>query len=388
MKEETNAIRGQIDRTAYREHSVPMFLTSSFIYKSAEQAERMFAGEETGDIYSRFTNPNTTELINKFCKLEEAEDGVVTASGMAAVFSTLASHLKSGDHLVACSSLFGNTNYIIKNILPTWGIDHTLVSADDQNEWEEAFQPNTKMVLIETPTNPGLEILDLQWLSELCKKHNAIFCVDNCFATPILQKPMLFGADLSIHSATKWTDGQGRVLGGAVVGKKEYIQPIFDFLRRTGPSLSPFNAWILSKSLETLGLRMERHSSNALRLAEHLEAHEKVRRVRYPFLSSHPQYELAKNQMKYGGGIITIDIGSAKKEVFAFINRLTIPSITANLGDSRTIITHPATTTHSKLSKKEQEASDIYMSTIRLSIGLEDVEDLIEDMDQALNQLR
>lgn len=388
MKEETNAIRGQIDRTAYREHSVPMFLTSSFIYKSAEQAERMFAGEETGDIYSRFTNPNTTELINKFCKLEEAEDGVVTASGMAAVFSTLASHLKSGDHLVACSSLFGNTNYIIKNILPTWGIDHTLVSADDQNEWEEAFQPNTKMVLIETPTNPGLEILDLQWLSELCKKHNAIFCVDNCFATPILQKPMLFGADLSIHSATKWTDGQGRVLGGAVVGKKEYIQPIFDFLRRTGPSLSPFNAWILSKSLETLGLRMERHSSNALRLAEHLEAHEKVRRVRYPFLSSHPQYELAKKQMKYGGGIITIDIGSAKKEVFAFINRLTIPSITANLGDSRTIITHPATTTHSKLSKKEQEASDIYMSTIRLSIGLEDVEDLIEDMDQALNQLR
>lgn len=387
MKEETNAIRGQIDRTAYREHSVPMFLTSSFVYDSAEHAERMFAGEEKGDIYSRFTNPNTTELINKFCKLEEAEDGIVTASGMAAVFSTLATHLQSGDHLVACSSLFGNTNYIIKNILPSWGIDYTLVDAHDHKGWEKAFKPNTKMVLIETPTNPGLEILDLQWLSDLCKNNNAIFCVDNCFATPILQKPLLFGADLSIHSATKWTDGQGRVLGGIVVGKKEYTQPIFDFLRRTGPALSPFNAWLLSKSIETLGLRMERHCSNALRLAEHLEAHDKVKRVRYPFLSSHPQCALAKKQMKYGGGIVTVDLGNSKKEVFNFINNLRIPSITANLGDSRTIITHPATTTHSKLSQEEQEASDIFMSTLRLSVGLEDVGDLIEDIDQALNQL-
>lgn len=387
MKEDTKAIRGQIDRTAYREHSVPMFLTSSFVFNSAEHAERMFNGEEKGDIYSRFTNPNTTELINKFCQLEEAEDGIVTASGMAAVFNTLAAHLKSGDHLVACSSLFGNTNYIIKNILPTWGIDYTLVDASDQKGWAEAFQPNTKMVLIETPTNPGLEILDLSFLSALCKKHDAIFCVDNCFATPILQKPLLFGADLSIHSATKWTDGQGRVLGGIVVGKKEYTQPIFDFLRRTGASLSPFNAWLLSKSIETLGLRMERHCSNALRLAEHLEAHGKIKRVRYPFLSSHPQHELAKKQMKYGGGIITVDLGNSKKEVFDFINRLTIPSITANLGDSRTIVTHPATTTHSKLSTEEQESSDIYISTLRLSVGLENVEDLIEDIDHALTQL-
>ena len=277
-------------------------------------------------------------------------------------------------------------NREIKNILPTWGINHTLVDANDYKGWEEAFQPNTKMVLIETPTNPGLEILDLNKLSTLCKKHDTIFCVDNCFATPILQKPMLFGADLSIHSATKWTDGQGRVLGGIVVGKKEYTQPIYDFLRRTGAALSPFNAWLLSKSTETLALRMERHCSNALRLAEYLEAHDKVKRVRYPFLNSHPQNELAKKQMKYGGGIITVDLGNSKKEVFNFINNLTIPSITANLGDSRTIITHPATTTHSKLSKEEQEASDIYVSTLRISVGLENVGDLIEDFDRVLNQ--
>ncbi len=387
MEDNTKAIRNQIDRTSYREHSVPIYLTSSFVYNSAEHAAQMFAGEGDGDIYSRFTNPNTTELIQKFCQLEIAEGGVVTSSGMAAIFSTLATHLKKGDHIVACSSLFGNTIYILNNILPDWGIECTLVDAQESEKWEQAFRSNTKMVLIETPTNPGLELIDIKWLAGICKKHNIIFCVDNCFATPILQKPMTLGADLVIHSATKWIDGQGRVLGGIVVGHESLIQPIFDFLRRTGACLSAFNAWLLSKSVETLEVRMERHSLNAKKIAEWLERHPKIKSVRYPFLKSHIQYHLAKKQMTMGGGIVTIDIDGSKSEVFRFINSLKIPSITANLGDSRTIITHPATTTHSKLSETEQRSAGIYPSTLRISVGLENVKDLIQDFDQALNSI-
>jgi len=364
-----------------------MFLTSSFIYESAEHAEQMFAGEIEGDIYSRFSNPNTTELINKICALEGAESGIATASGMAAVFTTIAAHLTSGDHIVACTSLFGNTRYIIQHILPSWGITHEFIDAQDKVAWEKAISNRAQMVLIETPTNPGLDILDLGWLGELCKRGEAIFCVDNCFATPILQKPIDYGADIVIHSATKWIDGQGRVLGGLVVGHEDYISPVFDFLRRTGACLSPFNAWLLSKSTETLSVRMKKHCASALRIAEKLEEHKKVATVRYPHLSSHPQYNLAKQLMTAGGGIITVDLDANKEGVFTFVNALKLPTLTANLGDSRSIVTHPATTTHSKLSVEEQEQVGIHMSTLRFSIGLEDPDDILNDIYQALNQV-
>lgn len=388
MEDSTKAIRDQMERTVYREHSAPMFLTSSFVYSSAEHAAQMFAGDDEGDIYSRFTNPNTTELIRKFCSLEKAEAGVVTASGMAAIFACLATHLHKGDRVVASNALFGNSLYILTQILPSWGIECILVPVYDEKGWEQAITPSTKMVLIETPTNPGLDLIDIEWLADLCKINQAILCVDNCFATPILQKPMNFGADLVLHSATKWIDGQGRILGGIVVGHEEYIDPIFDFLRRTGSCLSPFNAWMLSKSTETLEVRMTRHCENALTLAKWFEEHQMVKKVRYPHLASHPQIALAKKQMTMGGGIITIDLDTDQAGVFTFINHLKIPTITANLGDARSIITHPATTTHSKLSKSEQEATGIYSSTVRLSIGLEHSSDLIDDFEQALNTVR
>ncbi|MFT6811293.1 MAG: O-succinylhomoserine sulfhydrylase [Saprospiraceae bacterium] len=385
MKDSTAAIRNQMERSQYREHSTPMFMTSSFVYDSAEQAEAMFAGEAEGYIYSRFSNPNITELINKMCSLEGTEAGVATASGMAAVYNTLAAHLESGDHVVAAKSLFGNSTYILKHILPKWGIETTFVDIQDREAWGGAFETTTKMVLIETPTNPGLELMDMKWLAELTHRHNALLVVDNCFATPILQKPILFGADIILHSATKWIDGQGRVLGGMVLGNESFITPIYDFIRRTGAALSPFNAWILSKSLETLEVRMDRHCSNALRFASEFESHNKVAQVIYPYLPSHPQHALAKTQMSAGGGIVSLKLKGGKSETFNFINALRLPSITANLGDARTIVTHPATTTHSKLSVEEQVAVGIHPSTIRISIGLEDISDIIEDFEQALN---
>lgn len=382
--DQSASIRLQTEKTQYREHSVPLFLTSSFTYNSASQAEEIFAGREEGDIYSRFTNPNTTELINKICTLEQAEAGVATASGMAAIFNALASHLSAGDHVLASSSLFGNSIYIIESVLPRWGVEYTLVDINDQKAWESSFRPNTRFVLIETPSNPGLDIIDLSWLAELCLRHRAIFCVDNCFATPILQKPILFGADMVIHSATKWIDGQGRVLGGLIAGSEAVITPVYEFLRRTGACLSPFNAWILSKSLETLELRMQRHCENAMALATYLEAHPSISRVRYPFLDSHPQVKLAKKQMRLGGGIVTCDIAGGKEECFRFIDSLQMLSITANLGDSRTIVTHPGTTTHSKMTDEARAAVGIYASTIRISVGLENISDIILDIETAL----
>ncbi len=387
MKDSTRNIRSQIERTSYREHSAPLFLTSSFVYDSAEHAEAMFAGEASGDIYSRFTNPNTTELIRKLCILENAESGVVTASGMSAIFSSLAAHLGQGDHLIAAKSLFGNSLYIIQHILPNWGIQYTLVDLTDQEAWAKAIRPNTKMALVETPSNPGLELVDIQWLSGLCRSHGILLNVDNCFATPVLQKPVDLGADLVTHSATKFMDGQGRVLGGVVVGKEEHVTPIFEFLRRTGPCLSPFNAWLLSKSLETLEVRMERHCKNAMALASKLEGKPGIRMVRYPYLRSHPQYSLAKRQMAQGGGIVTCEFAGGKPACFAFINHLTIPSITANLGDARTIVTHPASTTHSKMSPEERDRIGITDGTLRISVGLEAVDDLLEDMENALDRL-
>lgn len=384
MKDSSKGIRLQTDRTTYREHSAPIFLTSSFIYHSAEHAQEMFAGQGEGDIYSRFSNPNTTELVSKVCALEGAEDGIATASGMSAIFNTIAAHLKSGDHIVASNSLFGNTTHIVQHIMPNWGIRSTLVDINDHSAWESAITPDTKMVLIETPSNPGLDIIDMQWLGALCKKNQALFVVDNCFATPILQKPIQYGADLSIHSATKWMDGQGRTMGGVVVGSADVVKPIFDFLRRTGACMSPFNAWMISKSLETLDLRMERHCHNALQLAEYLQNHDKIEAVKYPFLSSHPQYELAKQQMTMGGGIVTCEVKGGQEACFALINKLNMLSITANLGDSRTIITHPTTTTHSKLTEEDRQKAGIKPSTLRISVGLEHIDDIISDIAQAI----
>jgi O-succinylhomoserine sulfhydrylase len=387
MRKQTKAIRIQAEKSLNREHSVPLYLTSSFAFDSAEQGKALFDETEEGNIYSRFSNPNVSEFVEKVCMLENAEDGIATGTGMAAVFASMAALLKSGDHIVACRALFGSAHQIITQILSKWGITHTYVDATaTEAEWEAAMQPNTRMVYLETPSNPGLELVDLEMLARLKAKYGFILNVDNCFATPILQTPIDYGADLSVHSATKYIDGQGRVLGGIVVGRADLIQPIRFFARHTGPSLSPFNAWVLSKSLETLDLRMERHCRNALQLAEALEAHADVERVLYPFLPSHPQYDLAPKQMSAGGAIITIELEGGFERVKAFFDALTIPTLSSNLGDSRTIVTNPNTTTHAKLKPDEKAALGITPGLIRISVGLEAIEDLIDDFTQAVTK--
>lgn len=387
MKKQTKAIRTQTKQSQNREHSVPLYLTSSFTFESAEQGKALFEETEEGNIYSRFSNPNVTEFVDKVCMLENAEEGIATGTGMAAVFASMAALLKSGDHIVACRALFGSAHQVITQILSKWGITHTYVDASaTEAEWEAVMQPNTRMVYLETPSNPGLELVDLAMLARLKAKYGFILNVDNCFATPILQTPIDFGADLSVHSATKFMDGQGRVLGGIVVGRSDLIQPIRFFARHTGPSLSPFNAWVLSKSLETLDLRMERHCRNALQLAEALDAHDDVERTLYPFLPSHPQYDLAKRQMSAGGAIVTIELAGGFERVKAFFDALTIPSLSSNLGDSRTIVTNPNTTTHAKLKPDEKAALGITPGLIRISVGLEAIEDLIQDFTQALEK--
>ena len=385
MKKQTKAIRTQTPKTKYREHSTPLFLTSSFTFESAEQGKALFEETEEGNIYSRFSNPTVQEFVDKVCLLEDCEDGVATATGMAAVFASMAALLKTGDHIIASRALFGSAHQVITQILSKWGITYTYLDADaSEADWEAAVQPNSKMVYLETPSNPGLDLVDLAMVWKLCKKHNLIFNVDNCFASPALQNPAEYGADLIVHSATKYMDGQGRVLGGIVVGKKEYIKELRFFCRQTGPSMSPFNAWVLTKSLETLGLRMDRHCSNALALAEALEKHPDVKSVRYPFLESHPQHELAKQQMSAGGAIVTIDLEGGFERVSAFMDALEIASLSSNLGDTRTIVTNPNTTTHAKLKPEEKKALGITEGLIRISVGLEDIEDLIEDFTNAV----
>lgn len=386
MKKETIAIRTQADRSDHREHSVPIYLTSSFLFEDAEHGRALFADEVEGNIYSRFSNPNTSEFVSKMASLENTEDGFAFASGMAAVFAGFASLLSSGDHILASRSLFGSSHQILTKILPKWGISYTYVDADKPEQWEANIRENTKMIFAETPSNPGLEIIDLEFLGKLKNKHNLILNVDNCFATPYIQTPADFGADLVTHSATKFIDGQGRVIGGVIVGKKELIKEIRFFARQTGPSLSPFNAWILSKSLETLSLRIEKHCSNALELAKQLDENPEIEFVKYPMLPSHPQYELAKKQMKMGGGIVTFVVKGGYERAKKFIDALGMASKTANLGDTRTIITHPASTTHSKLSDEEREMVGIHPGTVRVSAGLENIEDIIEDINQALEK--
>ena len=385
-KFETNAIRTQAERTENREHSVPMYLTSSFMFDDAEQMRAMFADELEGNIYSRFTNPNTTEFVDKMCLLEGAEAGYATASGMAAVFASFMALLKSGDHILSASSIFGSTHTLLTKFLPRWGITFTYADANKPETWEALIQKNTKMIFVETPSNPGLDIIDLEWLGNLANKHNIILNVDNCFATPFIQRPIEFGAHLVTHSATKYIDGQGRVLGGVVVGKKELIKEIYQFCRSTGPSLSPFNAWTLSKSLETLAIRMERHSQNAQKLAGLLENHKEIEKVRYPFLLSHPQFQIAKKQMSMGGGVVTFNIKGGLTRGRKFLDALQLCSLTANLGDTRTIATHPASTTHAKLSEEERIAIGITPGLVRISVGLENIIDIVADIEQALEK--
>lgn len=385
---ETDAIRMQHARSDFREHSVPLYLTSSFVFDDAEQARAMFADEISGNIYSRYSNPNTNEFIQKLCAMEGAEDGITTASGMAAMYCSMAALLKSGDHVLACRSVFGSTHQILNTIFPRFGITHSYADISEPHTWEEKITSKTRMIFVETPSNPALDIIDLEWLGALAAKHNLILNVDNCFATPYLQNPIKWGAHLVTHSATKFMDGQGRVLGGAIVGSKELIKEIRFFARHTGPSMSPFNAWVLSKSLETLAIRMDRHCSNAEALAKFLEAHQDVARVKYPHLASHPNYMLAKKQMKFGGGIVTFEVKGGLDQGRRFLNSLRMISHTPNLGDTRTIAIHPASTTHSKLTEQERLAVGILPGLIRISAGLENINDIISDIDQAITASR
>lgn len=382
----TKAIRIQTERTNEMEHSTPLFLTSSFCFENAEEMRAAFADETDDNIYSRFSNPTVNEFVDKMVALEGAEAGVATATGMSAVFASFMALLKNGDHLISCDAVFGSTHNIVKKYLPNYGIEFSYVSANKPSEWEAAIRPNTKMIYLETPTNPGLEIIDLEFAGALAKKHNLILNVDNCFATPVNQRPIDFGAHLVVHSATKWIDGQGRVLGGVIVGDKKLVHDIFMFCRNTGPSLSPFNAWVLSKSLETLDVRMERHAKNALQIATTLESHPKISWLKYPYLPSHPQHSIASKQMKNGGGIICFELKGGLESGKKFLDSLQMLSLTANLGDSRSIASHPASTTHGKLTEEERLKVNITPGLIRISVGLEYVDDILHDILQALEK--
>ena len=368
------------------EHSTPLHLTSSFVFEDAEEMRAAFSEEKERNIYSRFSNPNTTEFVQKVAEMEGAEDGVAFATGMGAVFGTFAALLDSGDHIVSARSVFGSTHALFTKFLPKWNIETSYFAVDDLAAAEALIQPNTKVLYAESPTNPGVDILDLEALSRLAKKHNILLVIDNCFATPYLQQPIAYGADLVIHSATKLMDGQGRVLGGVTVGKKELIREIYLFARNTGSSLSPFNAWVLSKSLETLPVRVDRHCQSALHIAEALEKQAEISWVKYPFLPSHPQYELAKKQMTQGGSIIAFEVKGGLEAGRAFFDKIQLLSLSSNLGDSRTIVTHPASTTHSKLSSEDQLAVGITPGMVRLSVGLEHPEDILADLIQALEK--
>ena len=382
---ETQAIRGQLERTQYSEHTSPMYLTSSFVFDDAEDMRASFAEEKEKNLYSRFTNPNTTEFIDKVVAMEGAESGYAFATGMAAIFSTFGALLNSGDHIISCRSVFGSTHTLFTKYLPKWNIKTSYFKVNETDKIEDLIRPNTKILYAESPTNPAVDVLDLELLGEIAKKHNILLIIDNCFATPYLMNPIKYGADVVVHSATKLMDGQGRVLGGVAVGKRELIREIYLFSRNTGPAMSPFNAWILSKSLETLSIRMDKHCDNALKVAEFLEAQSKVKLVKYPFLNSHPQVEIAKKQMKLGGNIVSFEIDGGIKAGRKFLNSLQMCSLSANLGDTRTIVTHPASTTHSKLSEEDRLEVSITDGLVRVSVGLEHVDDIINDLNIALN---
>lgn len=382
---ETEAIRTQTERSQFSEHSTPLYLTSSFVFDDAEEMRASFAEEKERNLYSRFTNPNTTEFVDKVVKMEGAEAGYAFATGMSAIFSTFAALLNAGDHVVSCRSVFGSTHSMFTKFLPKWNIETSYFKVDEVDLVESLIQPNTKILYIETPTNPAVDILDLEVIGKIAKKHNLIFIVDNCFATPYVQQPIKFGADLVIHSATKLIDGQGRVLGGVTVGNKELMREIYLFARNTGPAMSPFNAWVLSKSLETLAIRVEKHAENAFKVAEFLETQKNVELVKYPFLKSHPQYKVAINQMKLGGNIVAFEIKGGIEAGRTFLDRIKMCSLSANLGDTRTIVTHPSSTTHGRLSEEDRLEVGITKGLVRVSVGLENATDIIADLEQALN---
>lgn len=386
-KFETRAIRLQNKQTGEREHSVPIFPTSSFTFENSEQMRAVFASEEPGNVYSRFTNPNCREFETKMASLEETEDAVALSSGMSAVFGALMGHLQTGDHLICARAVFGSTYQVLMNWLPRWGIETTFVDGTDPMTWAAAKKKNSKMFFLETPSNPGLDIIDLEKVGLFCKDQELLMVVDNCFATPYLQRPMNFGAHLVTHSATKFIDGQGRVVGGLVAGDAEHVAPVRRFLRNTGPSLSPFNAWVLSKSLETLSVRMDRHCNNAFAMAEWMDGLEMVKNVRYPFLPSHPGSAVARKQMSQGGGLFTFELKGGLAAGKLFLDNLQVCTLSANLGDTRTIVTHPASTTHHKLSPEDRQKVGITDGLIRVSVGLEHVADLKADIQQSLDKV-
>jgi len=386
-KIETKMVRTQTERSPHREHASSIYMTSSYVFEDAEHARAMFAREVPGSIYTRYSNPNVDEFVEKMCHLEGAEAGVAVASGMSAVFNSIAGLLNTGDHVLACRSVFGSTHQILTEILPRWQMSHTYVGiSSSPAEWEAAVQPNTKLCIVESPTNPALDIIDLQWLGAFCREHEIILVVDNVFATPILQTPLRMGANLVMHSATKFIDGQGRAIGGILVGDAELIKKIAFFTRHTGPSLSPFNAWLFSKGLETLSLRVERHCDNAEKVAAFLIDHKQVTTVKYPHHLSHPQYEIARQQMCRGGALVSFEIQGGVEQGRRFLDSMEFISLTANLGDSRTIATHPASTTHSSLTEEARQEVQITPGLIRISVGLEHADDIIRDLDQALRE--
>lgn len=387
MKFETLAIRTQTQRGKENEHSTPIFATSGYVFDSAEEMRAIFSDEQPGNVYSRYTNPSVNEFENKIALLEGAESAKATSTGMAAIFTAFACLLSQGDHVLMSQAVFGSTIKLMENFFTKWGIGYTLVNSEDPQVWSDAIKPNTKLAYFETPSNPGLQVFDLQVLGSLLKDKGVISIVDNCFATPYLQQPLKYGIDIVIHSATKFIDGQGRVMGGVIAGSKKYMALMEPFMRNAGPTLSPFNAWVLSKSLETLAVRMDKHCQNAYELALWLSTHKAVKKVSYPFLDTHPSYSIAKKQMRAGGGIVTFEVIGGISEGVKFLNSINMLSLSANLGDTRTIITHPASTTHSRLSSEQRSLVGIKDTMVRISTGLEHLDDIISDVDQALNSL-
>lgn len=385
MKDQTIAIREQYNRTENSEHSVPLYLTSSYLFSDAEDMRSQFAEEKDGLIYSRYANPNVEELIRKLCLLERAESGWATATGMSAIFTLFGSLLESGDHVVCSNSVFGSTYKVLTELLPKWRIETSWVDYSDYEAYELVIKDSTKLVFIETPSNPSLSVIDIEKIASICREKGVLLVVDNCFATPLLQKPIVLGADVVVHSATKYLDGQGRVLGGLILSSAEIIEKVKSFARHSGPSMSPFNAWVLSKSIETLDVRMERHCKNSLEIAQRLESHTAISKVNYPFLPSHNEYDIAVRQMRAGGGLIAFELKDGLTAGVEFLDRLKLFSLTANLGDVRSIATHPASTTHSKVPQEQRMNVGITDGLVRLSIGLEDLNDIWYDIEQALN---
>jgi O-succinylhomoserine sulfhydrylase len=387
MKFETLAIRTQTTRGKENEHSTPIFATSGYVFDSAEEMRAIFSDEQSGNVYSRYTNPSVNEFEQKMALLEGAESAKATATGMAAIFTSFACLLSQGDHVLMSQAVFGSTIKLMENFFTKWGISYTLVNSEDPQVWNEAIQLNTKLAYFETPSNPGLQVFDLEALASIFREKGVISIVDNCFATPYLQQPLKYGIDIVIHSATKFIDGQGRVMGGVIAGSNKHMAMMEPFMRNAGPTLSPFNAWVLSKSLETLAVRMDKHCQNAYDLAIWLSTQNAVNKVSYPFLESHPSYAIAKKQMRAGGGIVTFEIKGGIAEGVKFLNAIKMLSLSANLGDTRTIVTHPASTTHSKLSAEQRNMVGIKDTMVRISTGLEHLDDIISDLDQALKSL-